>query len=90
MKRRHADRGVEWVDLDLDFGMGSENESFDRGDSGKGNQSEESPTLGISTKDEGKAETELEESGNPEEELERSEKGGGLVGFPGVAMKPSS
>jgi hypothetical protein len=57
--------------------MGSENESFDRGDSVKGNESEESPTLGISTEEEGKAENALEESGNREEELERSDKGGG-------------
>jgi hypothetical protein len=69
------------VDLGFNFGMGSENESFDRGDSVKGNESEKSPTLGISTEEEGKAETALEESGNREEELERSEKGGNKWGF---------
>jgi hypothetical protein len=64
------------VDLGLHFGMGSENESSDRGDSVKGNESEERPTLGISTEEEGKAESALEESGNREEEIEGSEKGG--------------
>jgi hypothetical protein len=46
------------------------------GDSVKGNESEESPTLGISTEEEVKAETALEESGNREEEPEKSERGG--------------
>jgi hypothetical protein len=57
------------VDLGLHFGMGGENESFDKGDSVKGNESEESPTLGISAEEEEKA-------GNREEEIEGSEKGG--------------
>jgi hypothetical protein len=63
------------ADLGLDFGMGSENERFDKGDSVKGNESKESPTLAISTKEEGKAETAFEESGH-REEVERSEKEG--------------
>jgi hypothetical protein len=63
------------VDLGLDFGMGSENESFDRGDSVKGSESEESPTLGISKKEEAKPETALEESENRKEETEKIGKG---------------
>jgi hypothetical protein len=57
------------VDLGPDFGMGSEIENFERGDSVKENEGEENPKLGIPTAEEVQA-------GNREEEIEGSEKGG--------------